>query len=365
MKTSDTIITTFIVLTLLVAGVALIFTVKSIFFSAGDSAGVAPTDVARADSPMGARQSKMSLTPFDVELATKFMDKDHDGKCDSCGMPVEMCIDSGEMQCSMDSASQIGKLGSQHSHADWKIYVQGKALEQTRLDSLAMDMSQMNNPKTSSFIHLDQGAPAPEKTGDVLHMHATGVPLWIFFESVGMKFDKDCLVLDSGEKYCTGGGKTLKFYVNGQPHDQYEQYVFNDLDKILISYGSKNEDVNGQLASITDFAFAHRVEIATSITTAAASVSRSPTSSPSPSVSSPSAPSSPTTVKLPANIQSSAPMQFSSVEEEIQYMTKNARNPQNIDVEKAVRNMDANLDGVCDVCGMAILHCIEGGMEDM
>lgn len=70
-------------------------------------------------------------------------------------------------------------------------------------------------------------------------------------------------------------------------------------------------------------------------------------------------------IKLPSNIQSSAPMKFSSVEEEIDYYKKNAKNLKNIDIEKAVHNMDANLDGLCDKCGMAILHCIEQGMENM
>jgi len=70
-------------------------------------------------------------------------------------------------------------------------------------------------------------------------------------------------------------------------------------------------------------------------------------------------------VTLPANIQSSAPMQFASFEEEVEYYKKNAKNPKNIDIEKAVQNMDANHDGLCDTCGMAILHCIEQGMEDM
>lgn len=70
-------------------------------------------------------------------------------------------------------------------------------------------------------------------------------------------------------------------------------------------------------------------------------------------------------VKLPANIQSSAPIQFKSFEEEVDYYKKNAKNPNNINIGQAVRNMDANLDGVCDTCGMAILHCIEQGMENM
>ncbi len=73
----------------------------------------------------------------------------------------------------------------------------------------------------------------------------------------------------------------------------------------------------------------------------------------------------PSQIKLPSNIQSSAPMKFSSFEEEVEYYKKNTKNPNNIDIEKAVRNMDSNLDGVCDSCGMAILHCIESGMEDM
>ena len=73
----------------------------------------------------------------------------------------------------------------------------------------------------------------------------------------------------------------------------------------------------------------------------------------------------PSQLKLPANIQSSAPIQFKSFEEEVAYYKKNAKNPKNINIENAVRNMDANQDGQCDKCGMAILHCIEQGMEDM
>jgi len=68
---------------------------------------------------------------------------------------------------------------------------------------------------------------------------------------------------------------------------------------------------------------------------------------------------------LPANIQSSAPMKFNSFEEEVAYMEKNAKNPNNINIRQAIKNMDENLDGMCDKCGMAILDCIESGMENM
>lgn len=215
--------------------------------------------------PAGLEDDEMghlTMTAFDKQMALKLMDKDSDGKCDECGMPVEMCISSGQLECNMgpDGASKMGLLNSQHAHADWKIYVNGKALDfagKTHGERMQAGLS------VSSFMHVDEGAAAPELPGDVLHMHAKNVPLWLFFESLGMKFGKDCLELSTTPelgadgKYCNGGGKTLKFFVNGQPNDEFEKYVFKDLDKMLISYGDAGEDVRGQLNSITSFAGNH------------------------------------------------------------------------------------------------------------
>ncbi len=203
---------------------------------------------------MGARLSKMSLTGFDVALAKQFMDKDNDGKCDVCGMPVEICISSGQLQCNMDTSSTIGVLGSQHIHADWKVYVDGEPFD---FEPFAMDMSKMDANATSSFIHVDKGAAPPEKTGDVIHMHAKGVPLWLFFNSVGGDFNETCLTLPGNQQFCNSETEKLKFYVNGKPNEEFGGYGFNDLDKILISHGSTDEDLKGQFDSITDFAKSH------------------------------------------------------------------------------------------------------------
>lgn len=247
-------ITVFIALTIIVALGALAYTAKSLFFSSLSENTITGSTVAET----GHSGKGLSLTGYDRTLAKQFMDKDNDGKCDSCGMPVDMCIDTGQLQCNMDSKSTIGVLDSAHIHTDWKIYVNGKVLDLS--DKAHMERMRANLP-VSSFIHVDSGAPTPEKTGDLLHMHATGVPLWIWFESVGMKLDQNCLVVESGKesgkKYCNDGKNSLKFYVNGKVNDQYEQYVFNDLDKILISYGPKSEDIQLQLATITGFAGKH------------------------------------------------------------------------------------------------------------
>ncbi|MBI2660837.1 hypothetical protein HYX09_01055 [Candidatus Woesearchaeota archaeon] len=208
------------------------------------------------------KMSSMSLTPFDRQLAKQLMDANNDGKCDACGMPIEQCIDSGQMQCSMDSNAnsmdsnaKIGILGSQHIHSDWKVYIEGKAMDFS--DKSHMERMRSNMP-VSSFIHVDSGAPAPEKTGDVLHMHAAGVPLWIFFKSVGMDFSKDCINMENKEKFCNDSNKKLKFFVNGKESNEFENYAFKDLDKIVVSYGDgSEEEIKNQLSSITDFAKAH------------------------------------------------------------------------------------------------------------
>ena len=207
------------------------------------------------DTSQMKRVSRMTLTSFDKELAVELMDKNHDGRCDICGMPVGQCIDSGQLECNMDPNAKIGILGSQHIHADWKIYIDGKVLDFS--DKSHMERMRNNLP-VSSFIHVDSGAPAPEKTGDGLHMHATGVPLWIFFNSIGMNFNKNCVTLENKEKYCNDANEKLKFFVNGKINNEFENYVFNDLDKILINYGDEGEEeIKSQLASITDFAKLH------------------------------------------------------------------------------------------------------------
>ena len=204
---------------------------------------------------MPKRMSRMTLTSFDKELAKQLMDTNNDGRCDVCGMSIEQCIDGGQIECSMDSNAQIGILGSAHIHADWKIYINDKQLGFS--DKSHMERMRNNQP-VSSFIHVDSGAPEPEKTGEILHMHATGIPLWIFFKSIGMDFNKDCITLENKEKFCSEGNKKLKFFVNGKENNEFENYVFNDLDKILISYGNENEEeIRQQLASITDFAKLH------------------------------------------------------------------------------------------------------------
>ena len=205
------------------------YSAKVMFFSGNNQA---TSQTTTTQMPI---MGRMSFTSFDRALAKEFMDKNNDGKCDSCGMPVDMCIDSGQMQCNTDTKSTIGDLGTQHIHADWKVYINRQPVDFNGKDHMTRMRS---NYSVSSFIHVDSGAPSPEKTGDLLHMHAKGVPLWIFFESIEMELPDSIIV-----------------YVNSKPEPQGLDYVFSDLDKILIT--DENGDLEQQLNSITDFAGIH------------------------------------------------------------------------------------------------------------
>ncbi len=207
--------TAFIYIILIFAILVLIFSAKSMFFSK-------EKDVSResvATDHFGAG----GFTEYDLILAKKLMDKDGDGKCDVCGMPVEMCIDSGQLQCDMDSKSTIRVLGSAHIHAYFKVYVNGKEI----------NFAQEKYFVKSRFIHIENEPQGD--SGEVLHMHATGVPLWIFFESIDLELPSE-----------------MKAYVNGKETSDYKDYVFEDSDEILITDG--RGDLQKQLDSVTDFA---------------------------------------------------------------------------------------------------------------
>ncbi len=141
--------------------------------------------------------------------------------------------------------SQIGALGSTHIHADIAIFLDGKQL--TPLPPKYFVRSQ--------YMHLEQGPG----TGSVLHKHAINVPLNLFFKSLSMNFDDNCLKLDTGQKYCSEGDKQLKMYVKHinstwEKNSEYEKYIFKDLDKILISFGNEAEDqLKTQMDAVTDF----------------------------------------------------------------------------------------------------------------
>lgn len=193
--------------------------------------------------------SKMKLTAFDIILAKERMDKNNDGVCETCGMSMQQCIDSGQIDCNMgNNPEAIGVLGSAHEHADLNVYNNGQRLV----------FAKPENYMKSSFMHLDN-SQNPADANSVLHMHAKKVPLWLFFRSLGMTLTKDSLTLSDGQVLKNGDGKTLKFYLDGKKVDELADYSFQPLDKLLISYGPENDpNLQTQIDSVTNYAKDHQ-----------------------------------------------------------------------------------------------------------
>ena len=180
-----------------------------------DTARPEPAPKTSADS-----HQQMRMTAFDAALAKEKRDKNNDGKCDVCGMPVEECIEAGMLECTMGPGATIGLLGSAHHHAgfawfkDGQLYVPGP-------EAYAKSM----------FIHVETERD-PAKTGRILHVHATGVPLKLFFDSVGV----------STAPY--------RLFVNGQAAD-LDTYAPKDGDRILVTT-SGEERLAEELGAVPD-----------------------------------------------------------------------------------------------------------------
>ena len=134
--------------------------------------------------------------------------------------------------------SDIGPLRSTHIHADVKVYINGNAV----------DFSQRKYQLASRFIHFE------ENNGDVVHVHATGLTIGHLFKSLGMDFSNNCIKIE-GQNYCNENNEKLKFYVNGQSNNEFDNRVIKDMDKYLISYGNEdNAAIQKQLNSVTSLA---------------------------------------------------------------------------------------------------------------
>lgn len=136
-----------------------------------------------------------------------------------------------------------------HEHADMKVYINEKSVDFS-VDRYQTGEAHSNEDDGHAHV-VD--AHLHDNEGGVLHMHAQGVSLGQFFQSLGINFTKDCFILDNNEQYCNSGAKTLKMYVNGKKNLELPDYVFSDLDKILITYGDESSDeILSQQQSVTD-----------------------------------------------------------------------------------------------------------------
>ena len=119
-----------------------------------------------------------------------------------------------------------GKLGDEHEHASILVRIFGDKF----------DFSVPSYQIKSSWIHFE------ESDGTTIHRHSSGVELGFLFESINIELDENCFIFPDGREFCTGEDYSLKYYLNHQIVNSINDHVFEDGDRILISFGSESEE---------------------------------------------------------------------------------------------------------------------------
>lgn len=87
--------------------------------------------------------------------------------------------------------------------------------------------------------------------GETIHRITDNVTLGSLFDSLGMGLTNNCLTFADKRSFCTNTTYTLKFFINHQQVSDLRDYVINDNDRILISYGNENDtQIQGQLQMV-------------------------------------------------------------------------------------------------------------------
>ncbi|MDC0199616.1 protein-disulfide isomerase [Candidatus Nitrosopelagicus sp.] len=128
-----------------------------------------------------------------------------------------------------------GKLGDEHIHASLLVSIFGDKF----------DFSTPNYQVKTSWIHFEN------QDGDTIHRHSTGVELEFLFNSMSVGVDENCFVFPDGRQFCNNEDYSLKFYINQQKVDDIRNYIVQEDDRILITYGNEDQlAIDKQLAEL-------------------------------------------------------------------------------------------------------------------
>ena len=128
-----------------------------------------------------------------------------------------------------------GKLGDEHVHASILVRIFGDKF----------DFSVPTYQIKSSWIHFE------ESDGTTVHRHSSGVELGYLFDTINIGIDNKCYIFPDGRQFCTNEDYSLKYYINHQRVNDVYDYVFEDGDRILITYGSETpEQIEMQLREL-------------------------------------------------------------------------------------------------------------------
>ncbi|MGQ0638621.1 MAG: protein-disulfide isomerase [Nitrososphaerota archaeon] len=134
-----------------------------------------------------------------------------------------------------DAPPGAGTLGDEHEHAAIKVIIFGDEF----------DFSSQAFQIKSRYIHFEGS------NGETIHRHASGVTLGFLFDTLNIGLTDECYIFPNKREFCTNEDYSLKFYINHQQVSGIRDFVLEDGDRILISYGNENStQIEEQLATV-------------------------------------------------------------------------------------------------------------------
>ncbi len=128
-----------------------------------------------------------------------------------------------------------GVLGDDHTHTSILVRIFGDKFD---FSSPAFQIK-------SSWIHFE-GAD-----GDTIHRHSTGVTLGYLFETLGITVNDECFIFPDGRQFCNSDDYSIKFFINHEQVPNIHNYIGDENDRVLISYGNESpEEIDKQLLSL-------------------------------------------------------------------------------------------------------------------
>ncbi len=132
-----------------------------------------------------------------------------------------------------------GVLGDEHEHASLLVKIHGDKFP------LPTGFSSPTYQLKNNWIHFEGG------DGNTVHRHSTGVTSGYHFETLGIGLTNECFIFADGREFCNNEDYSLKNFINHQPVSDISNYVLNEGDKILISYGDETlEQLDEQLEEL-------------------------------------------------------------------------------------------------------------------
>lgn len=127
-----------------------------------------------------------------------------------------------------------------HTHGDFAIVINGQKVDFSGEQYMSTEET-IRHP----FFHFHDG------NGDVIHRHKPGIGLTEFFSSIKVPATNTCIDVGTGP-VCNTTDKEWRMVVNGGERAMDLSYVFQDLDKILLSYGPLGNSREADWRHVTD-----------------------------------------------------------------------------------------------------------------